>query len=301
MVAETGIRLILDTDIGTDVDDAWALALCLASPEIDLAGVTLVHADLEVRAAIALKMLRQAGRTDVPVVKGISSPLTPGGRTHWGGHEGRGIDFSDLQDLSAGNGAVDFILESVRGCAEDLAICAVGPLSNIGEAVRRDPETMRRLRRLVIMGGDFRGEGVENAGSEHNIRTDPDAARIVLESGVPAMLVGLNVTTQVAVREEDLAGFETSALGNLLAIMTRDYFELIGRRFTWMHDPLAVAAVFDSSVLRTERMSACVVEDGRVVYSRDPEGSVEVAVEVDVRRFENLLMERVRQLIQKGE
>ena len=80
-------KLILDTDIGTDIDDAWALLLALASPELDLRCVTLVHADLEIRAKIALKLLKLAGRAEVPVAKGLSQPLTTGAGIFWGGYK----------------------------------------------------------------------------------------------------------------------------------------------------------------------------------------------------------------------
>lgn len=296
-----GIRLILDTDIGSDIDDAWALALCLASQEIELLGVTLVHADLETRAKIALKMLKLAKRAQTPVYKGLSKPLTRYAQVYWGGHEGDETDFSDIEGLSVPDGAVDFILDTVQRFPNEVVVCPVGPLTNIGEAIRRKPDVMRGVKRLVIMGSTFEGEGEDAAATEHNVRVDSDATRIVFESMIPATVVGLNVTRKVLIREEDLKSIESSAFGRYLAHMTRGYYRVIGREQTCMHDPLTVATLLDPGVVRTERMSARVLDGGRIAFTRDPEGPLDVAVDVDARRFENLLVSRIYELTQKGD
>lgn len=295
------VKLILDTDIGTDVDDAWALALCLASPEIDLLGVTLVHADLDTRAKVTLKMLKLAGRTDVPVYKGISEPLTQGMGCCWCGHEGTETDFSDIKGLSAEEGAVDFILETVKNNPGEVVIAPIGPLSNIGEAIRRDPETMRKVKRLAIMGSTYVGEGRENAGGEHNIECDPDAAKIVLESGIPATVVGLNVTGKVVIRRSDLAPIRDTPFGGYLSAMTEQLYQLWSREDTCMHDPLAIATEIDRSLVNTRKMTAEALEAGKVAFTSDEDGPLEVCVDVDVDRFENLLQSRVRSISVKGD
>lgn len=295
------IKLILDTDIGTDVDDAWALALCLASEEIDLLGVTLVHADLDTRAKIALKMLKLAGRTDVPVYRGLSHTLVPDGEYVWAGHEGTETDFSDIVGLEARDGAVDFILDTVEANPGEVVVCPIGPLTNIGEAVRRSPETMRKVKNLAIMGTTYAGEGPDAAAREHNGWVDPVATRLVLEAGIPATVVGLNVTTRVLVRREDVRKLEGSPLGDYLAAMTYQYYGLIGRNHTYMHDPLAVATTIDPGVVSTREMSAHVLDDGRAAYRTDPEGWLDVCVDVFPERFEKLLLETIGSFIKKGD
>lgn len=289
-------KLILDTDIGTDVDDAWALALCLASPEIDLLGVTLVYADLETRAKIALKMLKLAGRAGVPVYKGISEPMTPGLTPYWPGHEGTDTDFSDIEGLSAKEGAVDFILKTVKKYPGEVVVAPIGPLTNIAAAIERDPETMRQVKRFAIMGSTYNGEGVENAGVEHNINCDPVAAKIVYESGIPATSVGLNVTGKVTIRRDDLAPIKATPFGRYLAAMTEQLYGIWGRDYAYMHDPLAVATVIDPSLVTTRRMRAEVLDAGKIAFVSDAAGSLDVCVDVDVERFEQLLRERVRSL-----
>lgn len=298
-----GIKVILDTDIGTDIDDAWALALCLAVDELDLIGVTLVHADLETRARIALKMLKLAGRDDIPVYNGISMPLTPGAGLYWAGHEGADTDFSDISGMRARDGAVDFILETVDRYPGEVALCPVGPLTNIGEAFRRSPETMAKLGKLAIMGATYEGAGPAAAAREHNASVDPVATKLVLESRVPATVVGLNVTAKVVVRMDDVRTMHGSPFGDYLAAMTDHYCRLAGRDFTYMHDPLAVATLFDPSVTATRPMRAEVLDDGCVVWSAasDESGALDVSVDVDADRFENMLVSRIRSFAQKGD
>lgn len=294
-------KLVLDTDIGSDVDDAWALALCLASQEIDLLGVTLVHADLETRAKIALKMLKLAGRLDIPVYKGLSETLTQNGRIYWAGHEGTETDFSDIDNLSAKEGAVDFITESAELYPGELVICSIGPMTNIGKAISRNPDAMQKVKMLVIMGTTYRGEGRDAAAPEHNAVVDPEATKIVMESGIPALVVGLNVTTKVVVRESNLKLIEHSPLGKYLAAMTRQYYRICGRDFTYMHDPLAAAAIIDRSVVKTRKMVAEALDDGRVAYTHVADGTLDVCVDVDVNTFEDMLTSRIRSIVRKGD
>ena len=292
-------KLILDTDIGTDVDDAWALSLCLASGEIDLLGVTLVHADLDTRAKIALKMLRLAGRPQVPVYKGISKPLTESAQVYWAGHEGTETDFSDVAGLTANEGAVDFILESARAHPGEVVVCPVGPLTNVGEAIRRDLETMRKVRQIVIMGGTFAGEGKDLASREHNACVDPDASRLVLESGIPVRLIGLNVTMQVTITRDDVRPLQGCAYGDYLAAMSYQYFEVARRDVLYMHDPLAVATVIAPSLVTTRPMSARVLDDGRISWTSG--GLIDVCTQVNAPAFTRLLLEKVYSLVNKGD
>ena len=148
-------RIVLDTDIGTDVDDALALALALASPELELVAITTVAGDTTVRARIAARLLALAGRRDVPVHAGSARSLaTPGGFA-WFGHEGEGI-LDGTPDAIAGEPAVDALLRLFR---EDgaLELVAIGPLTNLAVALERDPTFACRVSRLTVMGGWLRG------------------------------------------------------------------------------------------------------------------------------------------------
>lgn len=295
------VKLILDTDIGTDVDDAWALALCLGAEEIELLGVTLVHADLEMRSKIALKMLKMAGRLDVPVYKGISNTLTQDGKLYWPGHEGKNTDFSDVEGLAAREGAVEYILETVERYPGEVVVCPIGPVTNVAEAIRRNPGTMSKVKRLAIMGSTFNGEGGGVASPEHNCAVDPLATKIVYQSDIPATVVGLNVTMQVAIDGKDVQSIEGTSLGDYLARMTYEYFDVRQRDFTHMHDPLAVATQIDPTVVSAIQSSSQVLEDGRVAWlSTGDSAKKDVCVSVDMDKFKNLLFSKVKSLVCKG-
>jgi len=294
------IKLILDTDIGTDIDDAWALALCLASDEIDLIGVTLVHADLDTRAKIALKMLKLAGRTDVPVYKGLSNPLTPGAKLHWPGHEGTDTDFSDISGMEAPEGAIEFINDTLDRYPGEVVLASIGPMTNVAAAIQRDPASMRKARRFAIMAANYTGEGPENAAPEHNAVVDPVATKAVFESDITSTVVGLNVTGKVVIRESDVEKLVGTPFGDYLGAMTRQYYGIAGRDYTFMHDPLAIATEIDRSVVNMRKMRAEVLVDGRIIFSHDNNGPLDVAVDVDVEKFEQLLFSKVDSLVKKG-
>lgn len=293
--------IVLDTDIGTDIDDAYALLLALASPELNLRGVTVVHADLQTRARIALRELQLAGRTDVPVVLGESLPLNPDRPLHWPGHEGRGLDFSDLESrvssMESGR-AAEFIARCAAEKPGELALIPIGPLTNVGMAIRRFPREMAQLRGIVCMGSTFNGFGADNAGMEHNIRLDPEAAEIVLSSGIPVVLVGLNVTRQTTLTKasvDELAATGTP-LGEFMAHMTYDWFRVLNRETTNMHDPLAVAVTCRPDLVATVPVRAQVSLDnaGSITWSEAGDDSpVRICTSVDIEGFQEMFYSRI--------
>ena len=296
-------KLILDTDIGTDIDDAWALLLALASPELDLRCVTLVHADLEVRAKIALKLLKLAGRADVPVAKGISQPLTPGARLHWGGYEGTETDFSDINPADATEDAVDRIVEIVKAHPGEIAIAPIGPLTNIAAALRKAPEIVKMVRRCYIMVSTFNGLGPENAAQEHNARVDPVATKTVLESGMPITLVGLNVTTQTRLQWEDVCRLQgKNPLADYIHAMTEQFCKrILNRDWMHMHDPLALAAAVEPDVIETLALSPEARDDGSVVWSEPASAGkiVDVATGVNLAKFDEVFLNKTLDFIER--
>jgi purine nucleosidase len=294
-------KLILDTDIGTDVDDAFALLFALGSSEFDLAAVTLVHARLDVRAQIALKILKMAGRLDVAVAAGCSETLTPNGRMIWAGHEGTETDFSDVTGLRAAPDGVEHILRLVRENPGQAIVAPVGPLTNIATAIVRDPETMRLVRRLVIMASVFKGSGRDRAAVEHNACVDSDATAIVLRSGLPITLVGLNVTLQTALTSERMSAMRGTPLGDYAANMAQQFIRLGGRQATCMHDPLAVAIAARPDIAVTRRLRAVAVPDipGAVEFSEavDGESAIDVVVDIDVPAFEEMFFSRIERVV----
>ena len=258
-------RIVLDTDMGTDADDALCLALALASPELEVVAVTTVSADTRRRAAIARRLLDLAGRSDVPVHAGLSSPRTPDANFLWLGDEG---DFLLARDEPvagiSGEPAVDALIRLLR--AEDgLEIVAVGPLTNLAAAIERDPSVAGRIARLTVMGGHIRrvayGDHEFPHGVDYNLCSDGASSRRVLSAGMPIRLVTADVTLATWLRPEDLAAFDAidtpfhAAIAAAIRAWTphmRDIFGGMGapigpHNVAFLHDPLALASVYDES------------------------------------------------------
>ena len=297
-MAKTAQRVIIDTDIGTDIDDAYAVLLALASPELDVRGITLVHGNLYIRAGIALKLLKLAGRSDIPVIWGNSLPMNPERPIYWPGHEGHGLDFSDVESPAGDQSAAEFIASQAN---EETILVPIGPMTNVGIAVRDNPNEMARYKGIVAMASTFNGFGPENAGGEHNIALDPEAAEIVLNSGIPILLVGLNVTLQTSLTSgmvERMSAARTP-LAQLMSLMTREWFSVVGRDTTAMHDPLAVAVTFEPDLVETVPVKATVdkAQAGRIAYEAGEASPVRICASLDADGFQKLFFSRILEAV----
>lgn len=298
-------RLVLDTDIGTDVDDCLALALILASPELRLEGVTCVYGDVGLRARMARRLLALAGRPEVPVFEGERAPLLGLRPVYWEGHEGEGLLGDDDPPLaSAGRHGVDFLIETALAAPGAIHLLAIGPLTNVALALRREPRLAGALAGLTVMGGAVRGPGRWHLPYvEHNIGSDPEAAHIVFSSGAPITLVPLDVTTQVRISPADVARIAATgdAYHRALADQVERYPRYRQRGFTYLHDPLAAAALIDPTLVTCEPLQVEVELGGRLaagmtlVRAPDPAGPppVRVALAVDRERAERLIVGRI--------
>jgi len=302
------LAILLDTDIGTDVDDAIALALVLASPELDLRSVTTVSGDVGLRARIAKKLLTLAGHDDVPVAAGVREPVLRQRSFLWLGHEGKAIlDPSDTLSLAPTH-AVDALIEGVR--RQHLHVVTIGPLSNVAVAIMKEPAVIQAIPHLTMMGGAL---GLHPGGPlvEYNSGSDAEASQIVLNAGMPVTLVPLDVTVQVALNANHLARLRTSRSRLVQTVCEAiEIWAPLHRRFFasqpgWdtntmalLHDPLTVAVLIDPSFVTIERhhlRPAIVAGDFRLVA--DPTAAeLEVAVAVDAPRFVEFLIERLLDL-----
>src|SRR5919112_1682336 len=225
-MAESDMRrpVLLDTDIGTDVDDLLALTLLLRAPEVQLIGVTTVYGDTVLRARMTRLVLDQMQRRAVPI--GIGARETLSGRpVWWAGHEVQGIPGLDRVQVDEGSTAADLLHQAATEHRGRLELFAIGPLTNVAEAIAADDSFATSLRHLYIMGGAF---WMEQA--EHNIKSDPEAAEIVFRSGIPLTICGLDVTQRVWLRETDIARVreEAGGVGHLLADQVRRWWAFKG-------------------------------------------------------------------------
>jgi purine nucleosidase len=305
-------RIILDTDIGTDVDDALALAFALCHPEIDIAAVTTVSGDTGLRAQIAAKLLQLAGRGDIEVAAGVGQSTGGGARTLWLGHEGKGIvEEGEELDIAQRDG-VDVIVESLL--VEEKEVVTLGPLSNVAAALAREPRIARRISRLTVMGGFFHrcelGGQVIPPSVDYNLNADPEAAVRVLSSPIPTSYVPGDVTMRTGLLESHLRRMEkdddalVQALSRLVRIWTpvmAGVFRRAGLKIppdvaAIPHDPLAVATVVDRRFVTVEKLSCTVAAVGGFVRTFiDPTAGrqVEVVTDVDAGAFAEFFLETI--------
>src|SRR5438874_11848306 len=246
-------RIILDTDPG--IDDALALFLALASPEVQLEAITTVSGNVDVGLTTynTLTLLELAGRTDIPVARGSDRPLIrqPFNAAFVHGDNGLGgLQLPEPRIQPAAEHAVDVIIEKILAAPGEITLVTIGPLTNIALALRREPRIAQQVREVVIMGGALRVPGNDTPAAEFNIYVDPHAAHIVLHAGWPIRLVSLDVTTQTQMQREQvqmLARNESrviSAIKQMLDYSFDVFAPASGLSGFQMHDPLCLAAAF---------------------------------------------------------
>lgn len=293
--------LLIDCDPGHD--DAIAILLALASPELDVRGITTVagNQSIEWTTRNALAVLDLAGRSDIPVARGAALPLRRPLRTASYAHGATGLDGAGvLAEPTNEPVDVDAVTFLERGMRPGVTLVAVGPLTNVALAVRRGvlPD------RLVWMGGGLR-EGDVTEVAEFNAYVDPEAAASVFGSGVGPTMVGLDVTHRALVRaahHERLraAGRTGRFVAELLDFYGAGYRERYGWPGPPVHDALAVAVALDPTLVRTEHVHVRVhlgdADRGRTVVVPNEPPNAHVAVAVDDARFVELLCSRLEAL-----
>jgi purine nucleosidase len=243
-------RIIIDTDPG--VDDAAAILLALASPDIEVLGISVVGGNVPLPATLtnAGKILALAGRRDVPVFAGAPGPLVReqvyGKYAQIGAFSDELVPPTDLRP--AAEHAVDFIVRIARAAVDDpITICAIGPLTNIALALVVHPDVAKGIGRIVSMGGAFTALGHRTPWAEFNVYADPHAAEIVHSSGVPVVAMPLDVTFQALFTREHIEGFRTKggavgqALAGLLLAYDRSDIARFGRPGGPIHDAMTIA------------------------------------------------------------
>ncbi len=249
------IPVLFDTDIGSDIDDAVALAYLLRQPECDLLGITTVSGEPEKRAALARAVCGAAGRDDVPVHAGLEAPLVAALlQPH--APQAQALDLAAFAEFSQPT-AINFLRETIRARPGEITLLATGPLTNLAVLFALDPEVPALLKQMVLMGGVFYTRSVGHTGAtgaEWNMRCDPHAAAIVFRAPVPRLLaVGLDVTEQCRMPAEKVR-IRFTAAGPPLD-MVLDMAEVWFRQTPQItfHDPLAAALIFAPELCQTER------------------------------------------------
>jgi purine nucleosidase/pyrimidine-specific ribonucleoside hydrolase len=319
-------RVIIDTDPG--IDDALALLLALRSPELEVLAITTVSGnvpvDVATRNVFAVLSLVPADRRP-PVAQGAFAPLRKpptyatsvhgkdglGGFHRYRGSLGR-LGGTPRRVTSFRRGAAGEILHHICNSTERCTVIALGPLTNIAQAIKRDSATMAGLKRIVLMGGAFTVAGNVTPAAEFNMFVDPHAASLVFHAGIPLTVVGLDVTRRVRLTreivEKQVAPRQTR-ISQFLCDCTADLFAVCEERegiasFP-LHDPLAVGVVIDPSLVDCESMYVDVetrgnVTRGMTVADRRPiraslkkPPNADVCLNVDAPRFLTLFLDRL--------
>ena len=306
------MKILLDCDQGHD--DAIALLLALASPEVDLVGITTVHGNqtLDKTTVNALKLLEFVGRTDVPVAAGAAVPFVREPFVAEYVHGESGMDGPALPQPTTApvdEHAVDFIARVVTESAEPVTLVPTGPLTNIGLFLARHPDAAAKVERIVLMGGAI-GEGNVTPAAEFNIWADPEAASRVFTSGIDVTMIGLDVTHKALFRPADSERLAaTGRVGRLVAELFGFYQQFHSEQYGWdgspVHDAVAVAHVVRPGIVHTADRGVVVDCGGELSRGRtyvdlwgrahwDP--NAHVAVDIDAQGFVDFLVQRLASL-----
>jgi inosine-uridine nucleoside N-ribohydrolase len=302
-------KIVIDCDPGHD--DAIAILLALASPELELVGVTTVAGNqtLDKTTRNALVTLEVGGRSDIPVAAGEAAPLSRELRTAAHVHGETGLDGPELPEPQAqpvAEHAADFLAELID---PGTVLVPTAPLTNIALLLERHPEASERIERIVWMGGAI-GEGNVTPAAEFNAFVDPEAAAAVFASGIPITMIGLDVTHKALFTRAHAEQLRESGRAGRFVAELSDFFQRFhetsyGFEGSPIHDAMAVAQVIDPTLVTTRHANVAIearselcdgrtVVDLRGITGREP--NADVGVDVDAERFLNLLVSRIGSL-----
>jgi inosine-uridine nucleoside N-ribohydrolase len=271
--------ILLDTDIGSYVDDAFALGLALADPRVELVGVTTVGESAEDRAWIVCRFLTHLRRQDVPVAFGRGEQ--PKGPLDWQiQYRRHPAVVWDRTTKPGKQSAVELMYEKLKARPGEITIVAIGPLTNVAQLLKDHPEAKSLVKRIVFLGGSLEVgyDGKPPAVAEWNVRQDLAAVRTVFESGVPLLVVPLDATTGMDISESQRQ--KLFAAGTPLASQLANLLELCEQERATLFDPAAVAVATDEAWGTRNSLQITIADDGRTIV-RDGKPNVDVVTRLD--------------------
>ena len=303
-------KIILDCDPGHD--DAIAILLAGKHPDIELLAITTVagNQSLDKTTLNALKVCSLAGLHDVPVARGMDGPLARTAKHAADIHGESGLDGPDIPMPTiepVSQHAVDLIIDLLMRSEGDIVLVPTGPLTNIATAIQREPAIVPKIQAISLMGGAI-GLGNVTPSAEFNIYFDPEAADIVFRCGRPITMIPLEVTHQalatpeIVQRLRDAHHPVATLAADLLVFFAESYSNVFGFPAPPVHDPCAVAAVFDPTIVTTYPMHVQIetrseLTVGRTVCdvykTQGKDANVNVGYELDVKRFWDVLIETI--------
>ena len=307
-------RILIDTDPG--IDDSLAILLALTSPEVSLDGLSVVHGNCSVDQGThnALAILQLAAASHIPVARGCELPLVQPSLLAPETHGNEGLGYARLAPSAkqpVSQHALDFLIERILGAPGEYTLVAIGPLTNIAMAMRKEPRIIPAIREIVCMGAAIRHQGNTTPLAEFNVYVDPHAAHIVYHSGVPLTLVPLDVTYQCILTPDDVQRLLRiqSPISGFIADATRFYMEFHDEYQNIagcvINDPLALALTFAPELCDYEEHYVDVDIQGGVSMGKTfadfykmtgKPANMRVALGVRGRDFIELFLERMEKL-----
>lgn len=307
-------RILIDTDPG--IDDALAILLALASPELSLEGLSVVHGNCSLEQAVrnGLSVLELAKAGHIPLARGCELPLVQPSLLAPETHGNTGLGYASLPEpltQPIGQHGSDFLVEKILSNPGEITLVAIGPLTNVALAIRKEPKFARSLKEIIIMGGAIRHEGNTTALAEFNTYVDPHATHIVFHAGIPTTLVPLDVTYRCVLMASDVERLLKikSPITKFIKDSTDFYMEYHdayqGIKGCIINDPLALALTFAPELCDYEDLPVDVDISGGVSmgktfadfynYQKKP-ANMRVALGVRQRDFIELFLERMERL-----
>jgi purine nucleosidase len=289
-------QIILDTDIGSDVDDSLALAVLLGAHDIHLVGITTVYGDTALRARVAKRLIRLSGHpTAVPVHAGAQETLT-GRPVWWAGHEGRIYNDLDSEMIDGHDGPA-FLAEQVTANPGTIDIVAIGPLTNIARAISSSAKFAPAVKHLTIMGGQF-----DQPDPEHNIRSDPEAADIVLRSGIPTTVTGIEITRRVHLTDHAVEQIgRAGPLGHTLAVEIGQWISYTQQNFNepWNipHDPITVLTLLQPNLFSFRRGKIRLragTPEGATLFDPAPRGIAQIVTGINADATARRIVDHIK-------
>ena len=292
-------KIIFDCDLAGDVDDAFALGLVLTSPEFEVLGIVMDHGNTEGRARVACRLLYELGLEHIPVIVGRPTANIVGEQTGLGPESAQfawGSGFDRVKPRQ--ENAADFIIRMLRAHPNEVVLFTVGPVPNMQDVIRKDPEALKLAKRVVAMFGSFfRGYGTDPVpAAEWNVRADVEAAKLCAASGANLTYAGLDVTTFVDLNEANRTRllYRNSPLTDALCgLYSLWLYESYARPNPTLFDAVAVGMVLWPELFTTRKAHVRVIDGGYTVVDESKGPNCELGVTIQHEEFVRRMMERL--------
>ena len=298
LIGATGQKIIFDCDLAGDVDDAYAVALILTSPEFEVLGLVMDHGHTPGRAKVACRLLYETGRTDIPVIVGRHTPGIVREHAELAGPSHQfvwGQGFDAYQPSS--ENAADFIIRNLRAYPNEVILLTVGPVPNMQDVIQKDPEALKLAKKVVSMFGSFYMgyDGGPVPSAEWNVKADVTSSQMFVRSGADLLFAGLDVTTMVHLKEENrmrLLMRQSPLTDALSGLYTLWRFEEYSRPDPTLFDVVAVAMVLWPDLFETQNAYVRVTDEGYTVLDEDQPPNCEIGITINQDELINRIMER---------